>query len=36
MDGSFDWEECKGEISEKGNKVDLDCGERIKLTLTRE
>ena len=35
MDGTFDWEECKWEISEKGNKVDLDCGERIKKTLTR-
>ena len=35
MDGSFDWEECKWEISEKGNKVDLDCGERIKTTFTR-
>ena len=36
MDGSFVWEECKWEISEKGNKVDLDCGERIKHTLTRK
>ena len=36
MDGSFDWEECKWEISENGNKVDLDCGERIKTTLTRK
>lgn len=36
MDGSFDWEECKSEISENGNKVDLDCGERIKTTLTRK
>ena len=35
MDGSFDWEECKWEISERGNKVDLDCGERIKTTFTR-
>ena len=35
MDGSFDWEECKWEISEHGNKVDLDCGERIKTTLTK-
>ena len=35
MDGSFDWEECKWEISERGNKVDLDCGERIKITFTR-
>ena len=35
MDGSFDWEECKWEISEKGNKVDLDCGERLKTTLIR-
>ncbi len=35
MDGTFDWEECKWEISEKGNKIDLDCGERIKRTLTK-
>jgi hypothetical protein len=35
MDGSFDWEECKWGISEKGNKVDLDCGERLKTTLIR-
>ena len=36
MDGSFDWEKCKWEISEKGNKIELDCGERIKRTLTRK
>jgi hypothetical protein len=36
MDGSFDWEECKWKISEKKNKVDLDCGERMKRTLTRK
>jgi hypothetical protein len=36
MDGTHDWEECKWEISEKGNKVDLDCGERLKTTLTRK
>ena len=36
MDGNFDWEECKSEISENGNKVDLDCGERIKTTLNRK
>jgi len=36
MDGSFDWEECKWEISENGNKIALDCGERVKRTLTRK
>jgi hypothetical protein len=36
QDGSFEWEECKGVISAKGNMVDLDCGERIKHTLTRK
>ena len=35
MDGSFEWEECEWEISEKGNKVVLDCGERSKSALTR-
>ncbi len=35
-DGTFDWEECKWEISENGNKIDLDCGERIKATLIRK
>ena len=36
MDGIFDWEECKWEISENGNKIALDCGERVKRTLTRK
>jgi hypothetical protein len=35
MDGSFGWEKCKWRISESGNKVSLDCGERAKATLTR-
>ena len=35
MDGTFIWEPCKWEISENGNKVVLDCGERSKKTLTR-
>jgi len=30
------WEPCKWEISENGNKVVLDCGERVKRTLTRK
>ena len=36
MDGIFNWEECKWEISENGNKISLDCGERVKRTLTRK
>jgi hypothetical protein len=32
----FIWEPCKWEITENGNKVVLDCGERIKTTLTRK
>jgi hypothetical protein len=36
VDPSFVWEECQWEISEEGNKIDLDCGERIKRTLTRK
>ena len=35
-DGSFVWEPCKWEISENGNKVMLDCGERVKATLSRK
>jgi hypothetical protein len=35
IDGSFIWEPCKWEISENGNKVVLDCGDRVKATLTR-
>ena len=35
MDGSFKWESCEWEISENGNKVVLDCGERMKNTHTR-
>jgi hypothetical protein len=33
--GIFGWEECKWEISENGNKIVLDCGERSKKTLIR-
>lgn len=36
MDGTFVWEECLWVISERGNKVDLDCGDRIKRSLTRK
>ena len=36
MDGYFEWEECKWEINQKGNKVSIDCGERAKATLTRK
>ena len=35
MDGNLEWAECKWEISNKGNKLLLDCGERVKSTLTR-
>ena len=35
IDGSYGWEPCKWEISENGNKVVLDCGERAELMLTR-
>ena len=35
-DGSFVWEQCKWKISENGNKVVLDCGERVKAILTRK
>jgi len=35
MDGSFEWEECEWKISEDGNKVKIDCGERVRSTLTR-
>ena len=30
VDGTFVWEECMWEISERGNKVKLECGERIR------
>lgn len=30
------WEPCKWKISEDGNKVVLDCGERVKVILTRK
>lgn len=33
--GEFIWEPCKWEITENGNKVVLDCGKRIRATLTR-
>jgi hypothetical protein len=32
----FLWEPCKWELAENGNKVVLDCGERVKATLTRK
>ena len=35
MDGSFTWELCKWKISGDGNKINLDCGERAKSTLSR-
>jgi hypothetical protein len=35
IDESFGWAPCKWEISENGNKVVLDCGERVEVTLTR-
>ncbi len=31
----FIWEPCNWEITENGNEVVLDCGERIQTTLTR-
>jgi hypothetical protein len=34
-DGRLEWEECKWESSENGNKICVDCGERAKRTLTR-
>ena len=34
--GEFAWEPCKWEIVENGNKVMIDCGERVKVTLTRK
>ena len=34
--GVFMWEPCKWEITENGNKVLLDCGERVRATLTRK
>jgi hypothetical protein len=34
--GIWEWAGCKWEISEDGNKIGLDCGERAKLTLTRK
>ena len=33
--GEFIWEPCKWDITEKGNKVVLDCGNRIRATLFR-
>ena len=33
--GVFIWIPCKGEISEDGNKVVVDDGERFKTTITR-
>ena len=36
MDGSFVWDECEWKISNNGNKIALDCGKRIKTTLTRK
>ena len=34
--GIFEWAECKWEISEDGNKINLDCRERAKMTLNRK
>ena len=34
--GHFIWEPCKWNITENGNQVVLDCGDRIKTTLTRK
>ena len=34
-DGTYRWVKCKWEINENGNKTMLDCGDRIKVTLTR-
>ncbi len=28
--------DCKGQITEDGNKIAIDCGEMIKVTLTRK
>jgi hypothetical protein len=36
MDDVYVWELCTWEISQHGNKVMLDCGERIKSTVTRK
>ena len=36
MDGTYEWANCKWKIRENGNETDLDCGERIKATLTRK
>jgi hypothetical protein len=33
--GAFIWEPCKWIITENGDKVVLDCGDRIRATLTR-
>ena len=35
-DDVYVWELCEWEISENGNKVMLDCGDRVKSTLTRK
>jgi len=35
-DGTFVWEECMWEIIERGNKVKIDCGERIHRTIIRK
>ena len=35
MSEGFAWEKCNWEISENGNKMNLDCGERAKITLIR-
>ena len=34
--GTFIWVPCKGEISENGNKVVFDDGDRIKWTISRK
>ena len=35
-DGSFVWEPCEWEIIDRGNAINLDCGERAKLFYTRK
>lgn len=36
LNGTYYWEECKCLLNEKGDKIDLDCGERIRYSLTRK
>ena len=34
--GNLDWVECKWEIGVDGNRITLDCGERLKYSFTRK